>query len=57
MRKAESKAVTGLITTLEKNNNFSISSVHGLMSTFMEPIISFSKTGTLVQRDEQLNLR
>jgi len=57
MRKAESKAVTGLITTLEKNNNFSISSVHGLISTFMDPIISFSKTGTLVQRDEQLNLR
>lgn len=57
MRKAESKAVTGLITTLEKNNNFSISSVHGLISTFMETIISFSKTGTLVQRDEQMNLR
>lgn len=57
MRKAESKVVTELITTLEENNNFSISSVHGLTSTSKEPMTSFSKTGTLVQRDVQLNLR
>lgn len=53
MRKAESKV---LITTLEENN-LSISSVHGLTSTSKETMTSFSKTGTLAQRDVQLNLR
>lgn len=57
MRKAESKVVTELITTLEENNNFSISSVHGLTSTSKETMTPFSKTGTLAQRDVQLNLR